>query len=334
MADALTQIHAGLTHSLGSILVEALNDPEVIEIMANPDGTVWIEKLGHPMEHKTNISYYQARDIIILVASSLNFEATVENPIVEGELPLDGSRFEGLLPPVVSAPSFTIRKKASKVFTLAEYVEQGILTKDSLEIIESAIVDRKNILVAGGTGSGKTTFVNAIIDGIARLCPSNRLVIIEDTAELQSTSKNKVIMRTSDFVNMNRLVKATMRYRPDRILVGEVRDGSALELIKLWNTGHPGGVATVHATSGDRALRRMERLIAEITEANMREEVADCIDLVVFLHRTPTGRKVSEIASVEYRGADNKYQMSYWHYDKPAVEVLADQKEPLFIKEA
>lgn len=330
----VSRLTRNLRHNLGDLVLKNLEDPDVLEIMLNPDGRLWIEKFGQGM---TCVGYLDsARGALInnLVASSQGTTTTVERPIIEGELPIDGSRFEGFMPPVVSAPSFTIRKKASKIFTLAEYVESGILPPHCLEIIEEAIVCKQNIMVVGGTGSGKTTFVNAIIDGIARLCPSDRLLIIEDTAELQSSSENVVSLKTSDFVNMQRLVMATMRYRPDRILVGEVRDGAALDLLKSWNTGHPGGVATVHANSADGGLKRMERLIAEITEASMKDLIADCVDLIVFLHRTPSGRKISEIASVSYLEETGRYQLSYWLYDKPAIEIATPKREPLLIKTA
>jgi type IV secretion system protein VirB11 len=188
-----------------------------------------------------------AESFIATVASTLRSSVTRESPILECELPLDGSRFEALIPPVVSAPVFTIRRKASAVFPLDEYEQQRIMTARQRRAIETAVALRHNILVVGGTGTGKTTLANGIIDHIVRASPGHRLVIIEDTPEIQCAAKNAVVMRATDTVDMQRLLKATMRLRPDRIIVGEVRGGEALSLLKAWNTGHPGGVCTVHA---------------------------------------------------------------------------------------
>jgi len=277
----------------------ALHDPDVIEIMVNPDQTLWIEKLGQDMALCGTLAPAQSRLIISLVASALETTVTADRPIVEGELPLDGSRFEGLMPPIVSGPSFTIRKRASRVFTLSDYVASGILLPAASNLLSQAIETRRNILVVGGTGSGKTTFVNALIDGISQLCPTDRLIVIEDTAELQSASENTVFMRSSDGVPIQRLVKVSMRYRPTRILVGEVRDGSALDLLKAWNTGHPGGVATVHAGSAAAGLLRLEQLIAEATPVPMPALIAEAVDMICFIERAPGGRRVSDIVRVK-----------------------------------
>jgi type IV secretion system protein VirB11 len=295
----MDRLQASLTHNLGPTIMAALHDPDVIEIMVNPDQTLWIEKLGQDMALCGTLAPAQSRLIISLVASALETTVTTERPIVEGELPLDGSRFEGLMPPIVSGPSFTIRKRASRVFTLDDYVASGILPQAASGILAQAIETRRNILIVGGTGSGKTTFVNAIIDGISRHCPTDRLIIIEDTAELQSASENTVFMRSSDGVPIQRLVKVSMRYRPTRILVGEVRDGSALDLLKAWNTGHPGGVATVHAGSAAAGLLRLEQLIAEATPVPMPALIAEAVDMICFIERAPGGRRVSDIVTVK-----------------------------------
>lgn len=300
-----------LEHNLGPIIVSALRDPEVVEIMVNPDSQIWIEKLGEEMKAVSEMNIDQARLVLSLVASGLGTTVTPEQPIIEGELPLDGSRFEGLLPPVVSAPSFTIRKKASRVFAIDEYIRQGIMPASLLEIFRSALISRRNILVVGGTGSGKTTLVNALILTLAGLCPEDRLLILEDTMELQSKSPNTVFLRTSDYVDMRRLVKVTMRYRPTRIIIGEVRDGAALDLLKAWNTGHPGGIATVHANSAAEGLDRIEELIAEATMAPKQKLIGKSINLVVFIERAPgsVGRRISEVLSVTgYDAKNHKYQ--------------------------
>lgn len=297
-----------LSFNLGTELIAALNDPAVLEVLVNPDKTVWVEKLGQGMKCIGTMEPRRSRMIIALVAASMETNASVEFPIIEGELPLDGSRFEGLLPPVVSNPSFTIRKLASEVFSLGQYVEQGIMPPLVRDLLHQAVQDHKNILVVGGTGSGKTTLVNGIIDAISQLCPSDRSAIIEDTPELQSNSKNTVFLRTSDFVGMDRLLRATMRLRPDRIMVGEVRGGEALTLLKSWNTGHPGGVATVHANSAYGGLTRLEQLISEATIAPMQQLIAEAVDMVLFISRTPKGRAIKEVINVTgFSQTEQKY---------------------------
>lgn len=308
------RLHTNLRHNLGREIVAALADPTVVEIMLNPDGKLWIEHLGQPMQLAGKIPAEKAGLILSLVASSLDTTVTPANPIVEGELPLDGSRFEGMLPPIVSAPAFSIRKKASSVFTLEQYLSANILTGEQRALLLKAIESRWNILVVGGTGSGKTTLVNALIDHLASVFQEDRVVILEDTAELQSNSPNSVFLRTSDHVSMQRLVKTTMRLRPDRILVGEVRDSAALDLLKAWNTGHPGGIATVHANSVSGGLIRMEQLIGEATPAPMQALIAEAVDLVVFITRTNAapGRKVTEIAQLGgFAAGTNQYQLEY-----------------------
>lgn len=308
--------------NLGGYVVEALQDQDVIEIVLNPDGKLWIERFGRPMELAGYITPYQADLALSFIASALKTCATPETPIIEGELPLDGSRFEGLMPPVVAAPTFAIRKKASKVFTFDDYQNAGNLTPEGKEVLEAAVVNHKNILVVGGTGSGKTTFVNAVIDAIARFTPHDRLVIIEDTSELQSMSENRVELHATDFVDMQRLLRATMRLRPDRILVGEVRDVAALALIKAWNTGHDGGVATVHANSAREGLTRIEQLIAEGNYTPIKEVLADAVHLVVFMKKDKGFRRVVEIAEVGYSAESRDYTFAY-HYRFAPVEAEA-----------
>ncbi|HEY9685154.1 MAG TPA: P-type conjugative transfer ATPase TrbB [Oculatellaceae cyanobacterium] len=216
---------------LGTKICEYLEQPGIIEIMLNADGTLWIERLTAGMECVGTIQPSQAESVICSVAAYHKQIVTRENPIFEGELPINGERFEALIPPVVSSPVFTIRLRASKVFTPGEYVTAGIMTAQQKEVIESAVITRQNILVVGGTGSGKTTFTNAIIDAIERLTPEHRLIIIEDTAEIQCAAQNANLLQATDSVDMLRLLKATMRLRPDRILVGEVRGPEAISAL-------------------------------------------------------------------------------------------------------
>ena len=290
---------------LGSICLTALENPNVIEIMLNSDGTLWIEELGKPIMHVGSMQESKVKALLGTIASYLNTTITATNPILECELPIDGSRFEGLLPPIVNKPTFTIRKKASQIFTLEEYYQQKVLSKEQYLQIKKSIYNpkdleqsKKNILIVGGTGSGKTTLANAIIDGIVQQTPNDRIVIIEDTAEIQCAAKNAVILRTSDKVNMLTLLRATMRLRPDRILVGEVRGAEALDLIKSWNTGHSGGVATIHANSARAGLTRLELLISEATQAPMQTLISEAINIVIFITKAKDGRTVKEIIEV------------------------------------
>lgn len=287
-----------IEREFGKEILDLLNDKQTIELMLNSDGKLWVEQLGSEMFCWGEMSEAKAKSIIASVASMLDTVVNADNPILECELPLDGSRFEALLPPVVANPTFTIRKKATKIFTLDDYLHQKIITLKQKELIERAINDRKNILVVGGTGTGKTTLSNALIESIAKLTPEHRVVIIEDTAELQCSSKNKVILRATDKVSMLRLLKATMRLRPDRIIVGETRGGEALDLLKAWNTGHPGGVATIHANSAYGGLTRLEQLIGEVSNNQMGELIAEAVNVVIFIAKTNRGREVKEIAEV------------------------------------
>ncbi|EAI7269728.1 P-type conjugative transfer ATPase TrbB [Campylobacter lari] len=293
-----------IKREFGDILTH-LEDKDTIELMLNSDGKLWLEKLGQDMKCLGDFSEAKAKSIITAVSTFLDTTTNADNPILECELPLDGSRFEALLPPIVAKPTFTIRKKAIKIFTLDDYVDSNILTPNQKEILVKAIEDRQNILVVGGTGSGKTTFSNAIIDGISKITPLHRIVIIEDTAELQCSSDNKVILRATDQVDMLRLLKATMRLRPDRIIVGETRGKEALDLLKAWNTGHPGGIATIHANSAKGGLTRMEQLISEATSAKMSKLIAEAVNLIVFISKTKEGRKIKEIIKVEDYHNDN-----------------------------
>jgi type IV secretion system protein TrbB len=287
-----------IKREFGPDLCELLNDPTVIEIMLNQDGRLWVERLGEDMEIFGHMAASQAESLIGTVAAFLDTEITADNPILECEFPLDGSRFEALLPPVVSGPIFTIRKKAVMVFTLKDYVDQGVMTEAQREVIESAVREKKNILIFGGTGSGKTTLTNAVISYMTEACPDERQVIIEDTLELQCTAKNTVQLRTVEHVSMARLLKATMRLRPDRILIGEVRDGAALDLLKAWNTGHPGGVATAHANSARDGFMRVEDMVGEATLAPKHRLIAAAVDLIVFIEKRAGGRYIKEILRV------------------------------------
>lgn len=318
----------------GDTFMRALHDDDVFEIALNPDGKLWTEKAGKGWEFTgTYLDGNAASSMLKTCASMLHTNITYDNPILEGEFPIDQSRLQALIPPVVTAPAFALRKKAIKVFRLDEYVSAGIirpLTQEYLQkvvrrhavedeegaahpvdAIRQAIATQKNILVVGGTGSGKTTLANAILAEFPTICPRDRVITIEDTRELQIKVDNIVSLRTSESVSMQRLLRATMRLKPNRIIVGEVRGGEALALLKSWNTGHPGGVATLHADSAYEGLIRLEQLIEENPDIKANPQViATAVKLVIFIEPIDEapGRLVTQIAEV--LGHENgRYQL-------------------------
>ena len=290
-----------LYHALGPLIADALAQPDVVEIMANPDGSLWVDRAGVGRQKLGRIEQSAAETTIRLLASHMGETVTPDRPAVAGVLPRSGERFQGLLPPLAERPVFTIRKRASIVFTLDDYMAKGILSAAGADVIRCAVVERKNILVAGGTGSGKTTLVNAILAEPA--FKDDRIVIIEDTKELQCPADDKVELLTKNTeprVTMTDLLRMTLRLRPDRIIIGEVRGPEALAMLKAWNTGHPGGVATIHANSSSDALRRIEDLVGEASQIIPKRSIASAVNLLVFVERISTqpGRRIRDIVEV------------------------------------
>lgn len=284
-----------LATALGKAAGSLLKDDSVIELMLNHDGKLWVDRLGEGRSDTGHVlSAEDAERAIFIVASSIDTVCNRDNPILSAELPGSGFRFQGILPPVVEKPAFAIRKKALRVFSLADYVKDGILKEADKVIIKLAVKEKQNILIVGGTGSGKTTLANAILSEIS--LTGDRIVIIEDTKELQCTARDYVSLRTRDgSVSMTDLLKATMRLRPDRIVIGEVRGPEALALLKAWNTGHPGGCATVHADSAEKGLIRIGQLIEEAGVKASPDLIRETIDLVIYIEKTGNGRKIREI---------------------------------------
>lgn len=288
---------AMLKTAMGPAIAEALSDPAVIEVMVNPDGRLWIDRLGDGRSDAgLRVHPSETERIIRLVASHVRAEVHADNPIVSAELP-SGERFEGVLPPVSPAPCFAIRKPAAKIFTLTDYVRGQIMVPIQADALRQAVRERKNILVAGGTSSGKTTLANALLAEIADC--DERVILIEDTRELQCAAQDCVALRTRPgVVSLADLVRSTLRLRPDRIVVGEVRGAEALDMLKAWNTGHPGGIATVHANSARSALYRIEQLVQESVNVIPRRLIADAIDMIVFIAGRGSARRVETIAEV------------------------------------
>lgn len=298
-----------LRTALGPEIEAWLSDASVIEVMLNPDGRLWIDRLGSGIaDTGRTMSAETGERIIRLVAHHIGAEVHGGCPRVSAELPDSGERFEGLLPPVVAAPSFAIRKPAVAVFTLADYVGAGVMADWQASTLADAVAGRKNILVAGGTSTGKTTLTNALLAEVAKT--SDRVVLIEDTRELQCAAPNLVSLRTKEGVaSLSDLVRSALRLRPDRIPVGEVRGAEALDLLKAWGTGHPGGVGTIHAGTALGVLRRMEQLIQESVVTVPRALIAETIDVIAVLVRDGTGRRLSELAAVRGLDASGDYQI-------------------------
>jgi len=287
-----------LRTAMGPAVTQALADPNVVEVMLNPDGSLWVDRLcGGRSPTGIALTPFDAERIIRLIAAHVRAEVHSGSPILSAELPETGERFEGILPPVVRAPVFAIRKRAEHVIPLSAYVVDGILTLEQSELLRQAIHDRQNIVIAGGTSTGKTTLANALLKEIA--ATGDRVVILEDTVELQCTCADHLSLRTRPGVaSMTDLVRSTLRLRPDRIVVGEVRGAEALDLLKAWGTGHPGGIATVHASSAPGVLSRLEQLVQEVTVTAPRALIAEAVDLIVFIAGRGQSRRVQQILMV------------------------------------
>ena len=305
--EAISRSARMLRTALGPAIALWLEDPDVVEIMLNPDGRLWIDRLASGLvDTGERLLPSDGERIVRLVAHHVGAEVHAGSPRVSAELPETGERFEGLLPPVVTATAFAIRKPAVAVFTLDDYVAAGIMCARQAETLRAAVVDRCNILVAGGTSTGKTTLTNALLAEVAKT--ADRVVVIEDTRELQCKAQNLVGLRTRDGVaSLSDLVRSSLRLRPDRIPIGEVRGAEALDLLKAWGTGHPGGIGTIHAGSALGALRRLEQLIQEVVVTVPSALIAETIQLIPVLAGRGSDRRLAELARVEGLGPDGDY---------------------------
>lgn len=328
------RLDAKLRRELGETVLRALADGRTEDLVLNPDSRLWVKRQGEGFCCIGEMPPAQAQTAMGMIAAQKGTVINHDRPILETELPIDGSRFEGLVPPVVSRPTFAIRQRPRRIFTLDDYEKAGILSDSQdpmnrrrwrnefqkavrglshAEVIRAAIAEKKNILIVGSTGSGKTTLVNAILEALINLAPSDRVVSIEDTIELQCPVENYVDLRAVGNVTMLDCLRACMRLKPTRIVVGEVRGAEAHVMLKAWNTGHPGGAATVHANDALSGLVRLESLVAEATSAPMQSLIAEAVDLVVFIDEEAdlvAGRKVRQLLLVN--GYENgQYSVEY-----------------------
>lgn len=316
------RLEVKLKRELGDQVLRVLDDNLTEDILLNPDGGLWVKRMGYGFARIGEMPAAQAASALGTIAAWRGTVLNHERPILETELPIDGSRFEGIVSPVARRPVFAIRLRPRRIFSLDDYESDGILTdgadplnklrrRDDFldgvrglkhgDVIRAAVRARKNILVVGSTGSGKTTLVNAILDTLAQLTPHDRVISIEDTTELQCSVKNYLDLRAVGGVTMLDCLRACMRLKPTRIVVGEVRGAEAHTLLKAWNTGHPGGAATVHANDALSGLIRLESLVAEATNAPQQTLIAEAVDLVLFVDAESSvraGRKVREVLLV------------------------------------
>jgi type IV secretion system protein VirB11 len=295
-------------------IVPFLDDDRVIEIALNADGGVWVERVGERMARTpVRISPADASRMLMLVAHTMNTEIGPAKPSLAALIPGWDTRLQAMVPPVVSAPVFTIRKPPKRIFSLADYQSRGILTSGQADAIRAAVRDRQNILVGGSTGAGKTTLANAILLEIAETT-TDRLYIVEDMRELQCAAANKLqIFVQEPSYGWQRAIIDALRSRPDRIIVGEVRSGSAaLELIKAWNTGHPGGLATVHANNTGAMLDRLCQLTEEVIAHPPRQFIADTIGVCIHItldRAHPSGRRLSGVDRVLGLSRDGSWNL-------------------------
>jgi type IV secretion system protein TrbB len=286
-----------LTTAFGKDIVKFMNDSNIIEIMVNPDGKLWLDFLVRGKVFSGIVlPAEQVENIIKLVAATKQIIANEDYPEVACELFKSGARFQGWLPPVVISPTFTVSKRAIKIFSIEDYIKSGSITVDQANFLKKAIIERKNVIISGGAGSGKTTLANALLYELR--ASKDRIIVLEDIPELQIAAADYVKLATTDKKNMHDLVKGVLRMRPDRIIIGEVRDGSALELLKAWNTGHPGGLCTIHANSPEATITRLEDLIREVIAVVPINLIAEAVNIIVFMYRDSNFRYIVDSVTV------------------------------------
>ena len=297
-----------LSELLGT-LADVLDAADTIEISCNPDGAVFVERFGSGPERWGSLEPGRTARFVRWCATWSQTVVSDARPILSGRVPGTAHRIEALMPPVTDGPCFSIRRHRDEVPDLVDCVPEDV----PRGILAEAVAARKNILIAGATGAGKTTLLNACLGEMERIAPDTRLLVIEDTPEIRSPFRNSVALRTADGVTMDRLLVSSLRQAPDRIVVGEVREGSVLlTLIKAWNTGHPGGLVTLHANSADEVIGRLALLATEVMTADPVPVLMQATDLIVFIHRE-TARPVLSSIRAAVRDADGITRLEVLH---------------------
>ncbi len=315
-----------IQHHLG--VISTYMTPDFTEVMVNPDGIIWVDARAQGMlDTGHRLSPESRRMIIQAVASHSGQVCNRDQPQIDGILPVVKYRFSGLLEPASSAPAFTIRLSSPERTSLEEYVETGAVSPHQADLLRQAVYQRKNLLIVGGTGSGKTRFSNAVLDIISNT--THRVMTIEDTPELQCSARNHIpvfVNRQSAFKYRHALHSA-LRFRPDRIIVGELRDGvAALELLKAWNTGHSGGLATLHANNARSSLPRLEQLLEEEVARVPRALIAEAVDLIAFMerysdsHSKQTKWRMRDLAEVHHELAPQTHAYQLRHHYHPSIQ--------------
>lgn len=295
---------AALRRHLGAGVFSAFEDPDVNEVYLNAgDRHLWVDTRSRGRVRTDFVlGPVEALAFLNTVASLIGQPLTSATPVLQARLPREGfagARLQGFVPPVVDGPCFVVRKPPAAVFRLEDWYEQGILSLAHCDLLREHVAARSSILVAGATRSGKTTFVNSLLQAVSELCPADRILLLEDTQELVCPAPDHLSLRTEAGLTLADLVKTTLRSSPDRIVVGEVRDGSALDLLDSWATGHPGGLATVHATDAAGALERLDRLAMRNRVPSQRPLIAEAVQIVLVLAGGSQGRTVRELVAVE-----------------------------------
>jgi len=294
-------------------------DPEISEIMVNSPTDIFIEKQG-VMEKVPGVTIPidQLRVAVQNIARSLGDDISEEKPILDSRLP-DGSRIAAVLPPCsIHGITLTIRKFNTRSFTIADLIRIGTITEEMAAYLQAAIASRKNILISGGTGTGKTTLLNILADFIP---DEDRLLVIEDTAEIHIRKPNLVRFEARrqqgpkiPAVTIRDLLKASLRHRPERTILGEIRGEEAFDLLQALNTGHSGSLSTIHANSATQALSRLANCVLqsgiELPYKAIKASIADSIHLLVHIERKRAQRRVQEILTLEsYSPTDDRYHL-------------------------
>ena len=288
--------------------ISALLDqyPDLSEVMCNPDGNVWIEDHGNIINPKLHLESNRVDSIIRLLAGHYDLVVNREHPSLSVKLPVfHGGRFQALVPPVVEAPMFSIRFPPRKILTLENLLAMETIDSEKFKQLEDAVLSKKTILIAGGTGSGKTTILNALL----KLVTDERLIIIEDNPEIRASSFNTVQILTNRNYSARDALKDSLRLRPDRIIVGEIRDGAtAIDFLKAAMTGHPGSMSSIHSSSGtdDKDVRknaeeRLYTLMQEEVVTPSKELIRNAITMVVFVKKVflPPSKVIRQVTKIE-----------------------------------